>query len=213
MINMQSKRIKAILSLLDEQDNIIDIGCDHAYVAILMAYQGSKKILATDIHKGALEIAKANIKKEGLENIIQTKLTDGLVGIDTKEYNTLVIAGMGTTTIISILSLKEKLKSIKKIIIQSNNDLDILRKYMISINYKINKEIVVYEKGYYYTIIEYICGKDTLKPYEYLYGKYNKDNKEYYEYINKKLDYLLDKVPRDKNKELKEKKEYLSYYL
>ena len=210
---MQSKRIKAILSLLDEQDNIIDIGCDHAYVAILMAYQGSKKILATDIHKGALEIAKANIKKEGLENIIQTKLTDGLVGIDTKEYNTLVIAGMGTTTIISILSLKEKLKSIKKIIIQSNNDLDILRKYMISINYKINKEIVVYEKGYYYTIIEYICGKDTLKPYEYLYGKYNKDNKEYYEYINKKLDYLLDKVPRDKNKELKEKKEYLSYYL
>ena len=43
--------------------------------------------------------------------------------------------------------------------------------------------------------------------------KYNKDNKEYYEYINKKLDYLLDKVPSDKNKELKEKKEYLSYYL
>lgn len=213
MINMQSKRIKAILSLLDDKDNIIDIGCDHAYVAILMAYHGSKKILATDIHKGALEIAKDNIKNEGLENIIQTKLTDGLVGIDTKEYNTLVIAGMGTTTIISILSLKEKLKSIKKIIIQSNNDLDVLRKYMESINYKINKEIVVYEKGHYYTIIEYICGKDALKPYEYLYGKYNKDNKEYYEYINKKLDYLLDKVPSDKNKELKEKKEYLSYYL
>ena len=210
---MQSKRIKAILSLLDDKDNIIDIGCDHAYVAILMAYHGSKKILATDIHKGALEIAKDNIKNEGLENIIQTKLTDGLVGIDTKEYNTLVIAGMGTTTIISILSLKEKLKSIKKIIIQSNNDLDVLRKYMESINYKINKEIVVYEKGHYYTIIEYICGKDALKPYEYLYGKYNKDNKEYYEYINKKLDYLLDKVPSDKNKELKEKKEYLSYYL
>ena len=213
MINMQSKRIKTILSLLDACDNIIDIGCDHAYVAILMAYHGSKKILATDIHKGALEIAKDNIKKEGLENIIQTKLTDGLVGIDTKDYNTLVIAGMGASTIISILSLKEKLKSIKKIIIQSNNDLDILRKYMESINYKINKEIVVYEKGHYYTIIEYICGKDTLKPYEYLYGKYNKDNKEYYEYINKKLDYLLDKVPRDKNKELKLKKEYLSYYL
>ena len=109
MINMQSKIIKAILSLLDACDNIIDIGCDHAYVAILMAHKGSKKILATDIHKGALEIAKANIKKEGLENIIQTKLTDGLVSIDTKEYNTLVIAGMGTTTIISILSLKEKL--------------------------------------------------------------------------------------------------------
>ena len=36
---------------------------------------------------------------------------------------------------------------------------------------------------------------------------------EYYEYINKKLDYLLDKVPKDKNKELKLKKEYLSYYL
>ena len=41
----------------------------------------------------------------------------------------------------------------------------------------------------------------------------DKQRKKYYEYINKKLDYLLDKVPRDKNKELKEKKEYLSYYL
>ena len=213
MINMQSKRIKAILSLLDACDNIIDIGCDHAYVAILMAHKGSKKILATDIHKGALEIAKDNIKKEGLENIIQTKLTDGLVGIDTKEYNTLVIAGMGATTIISILSLKEKLKSIKKIIIQSNNDLDILRKYMVSINYKINKEIVVYEKGHYYTIIQYEKGKETLKPYEYLYGKYNKDNKEYYEYLSLKLDELLAKVPSDANEKLKREKEYLSHYL
>ena len=77
MINMQSKRIKAILSLLDACDNIIDIGCDHAYVAILMAYHGSKKILATDIHKGALEIAKDNIKKEGLESNKPTVLAFG----------------------------------------------------------------------------------------------------------------------------------------
>ena len=213
MINMQSKRINTILSLLSSKDKIIDIGCDHAYVAILMAHKGSKKILATDIHAGALKIAKENIEKEGLENIIKTKLTDGLIGIDTKDYNTLVIAGMGTSTIISILSLKEKFSSITKMIIQSNNDLRLLRKYMVSINYKINREIVVYEKGHYYTIIEYVKGKDNLKPYEYLYGKYNEDNKEYYEFLNQKLDNLLAKVPSTKSSKLKEEKEYLSHYL
>ena len=120
---------------------------------------------------------------------------------------------MGTSTIINILSLKEKLSSITKMIIQSNNDLDMLRKYMVSINCKINKEIVVYEKGHYYTIIEYVKGRDNLKPYEYLYGKYNEDNKEYYEFLNQKIDNLLAKVPSTKSSKLKEEKEYLSHYL
>ena len=56
-----SKRFKAIQDFLNVSDQFIDIGSDHAYVPILMAQRGSKKILATDIHAGALKIARKNI--------------------------------------------------------------------------------------------------------------------------------------------------------
>ena len=109
-----SKRFKAIQDFLNVSDQFIDIGSDHAYVPILMAQRGSKKILATDIHAGALKIARKNIMDAGSEDVIQTQLADGLSGVVTEGYDTLVIAGMGYFTIEHILKDQEKLKPIKK---------------------------------------------------------------------------------------------------
>ena len=67
---MKQKRLDAICAFLDPNDCIIDIGCDHAYVPIEMAKRGAKKILATDIHEKALEIAKKTFK----ESIWEKKL-------------------------------------------------------------------------------------------------------------------------------------------
>ena len=50
----------------------------------------------------------------------------------------------------------------ENIIISSNNDLYTLRNYLNSIEYKINKEIIVYENGKYYDIISYEKGKENL---------------------------------------------------
>ena len=57
-----SLRLKSIANLVDSNDVVADIGCDHAYVPIYMAKKGATHILATDIHENALNVAKENIK-------------------------------------------------------------------------------------------------------------------------------------------------------
>ncbi len=212
---MKSERLNTICAFLNEKDSIIDIGCDHAYVCIEMYHRGVKKILATDIHEGALLIAKKNIQKENI-TAIKTILSDGLINVDTKEYNTLVIAGMGASTIKHILSLKEKLVPIKKIIIQSNNDLKDIRTFLDFLGYKIEDEKVVFEANHYYTIMKWEKGRNSFTEEELEYGIYKKENKKYYQDTKMYLEEILKKIPKEKWKkqnEIKRKIKILETYL
>ena len=212
---MKNKRLQAILSFLDIPDSFIDIGCDHAYIPIEMARLGCQRILATDISEGALAIAKKNIVDSGLEDIISTCLSDGLEKVDTTMYDTLVLAGMGTSTIQHILHTP-KIQNIKKIIVQSNNDLKDLRMFLNTLGYALEEEKVVLEKKHYYVVMKYVKGKQTLKKVEYEYGLYNKDNQPYYEYLFNTLDEIYEKIPENHYEERREnrrKKELLQSYL
>ncbi len=208
-----SKRFKAIQDFLNVSDQFIDIGSDHAYVPILMAQRGSKKILATDIHAGALKIARKNIMDAGSENVIQTQLADGLSGVVTEGYDTLVIAGMGYFTIEHILKDQEKLKPIKKMILQSNNHLKEVRLLLNKLGYALKDESVVYEKGHYYTIMLFVKESQTLTEVEYFFGLYKEEHKEYYHFLNQEINTLLKKVPEEKKQELLREQALLQNYL
>jgi len=195
---MNSKRLLAIASLINKDDSIVDIGCDHGYLDIyLIKNKLYKKAIASDISENALSQAKANIEKYNLTKKIDTVVSNGLENIDVKDINTVVISGMGTSTILNILD-NPKVDSINKFIIQSNNNLEELRTAMNKRNYKIIKEIVVYEKGKYYTIIEFVHGKEKLSTTTKLLGAYNKDNIDYYKYLYDKYKGILNKIPKYK---------------
>lgn len=189
------KRLDAICEFLNVQDHFIDIGTDHAYVPIKMAKKGGSQILATDIHSNALLQAKKNISKEHLEQQISTTVADGLENVSTENYDTLVIAGMGTATIIHILENEEKLQSIKKIILQSNNHLEQLRTFMNQKNWTLQKEKIVYDKGHYYTIMQYAKGVQKLTEEELFLGIFDVKNEEYYQFLEKKYQEIYQKIP------------------
>lgn len=192
---MNSKRLLAIASLIDKADKIVDIGCDHAYLDIyLIKNKLCKTAIASDISENALNQAKINITKYKLNDKIKTIVSNGLESIPTKDFNTIVISGLGTNTILDILKSK-KTKYAKKIIIQSNNNLEELRIKMNKQNYKIVKELVIYESNKYYTIIEFIYGKEKLNNKTKLLGVYNKDNAEYYRYLFHKNYQILKMIP------------------
>ena len=173
MINL---KLKTIASLIEKDDIVLDVGTDHAFLPIyLMKNNLCKKVIASDISENALKSAKENISKAKLK--ISLYLSDGIKNIKEK-YNTLVIAGMGTNTIIDILK-NQQLPN--KIILSSNNHLDVLRKYMNEINYKIINEVVVKDKNKYYDIIVYQKGNELLSKSEILYGKAK--NKDYLNYL------------------------------
>ena len=198
---MRSLKLKAIAFFIGKKDKVIDIGCDHAYLGIYLKQNNlCKSVIASDINENALNNAKNNIKRSKLEKDIKCILSDGLNDIEESLYDTVVIAGMGTKTIKEILSNKEKLKNVKKIILSSNNEQYELRKFMQKRNYTLEDEKIIYEKNHYYVISKYIYGKQKLKKQELLFGLIKLEKKKYYNYLFNENKKILKKVPFTKLK-------------
>ncbi len=206
---MKSQRLNAINAFLNKEDNIIDVGCDHAYVAIAQAKKNAKYILATDIHEQALKRAKENIEKNHLSGKIKVQLSDGLNQVDTKPYNTLIIAGMGATTILKILNHPSALKPIQKLIIESNNELSKVRKGIESLGFFLQEETIVYEKKHYYTIMKWERSGTPLTKTEILLGKYRSENHPYYVDCYQENKKILKSIPISHWKERLKKKKIL----
>ena len=174
---MKSLRLLAIASLIDKGSSVLDVGTDHAYLPIILSQNKKcKSIIASDVSSNALKIAKDNLKKYHIDDV-KLILSNGLDSIN-EEYDTIVLAGMGTSTIIKILENK---KLPNTLIISSNNDLYKLRNFMNKIKYKIKEEIVILEKNKYYDIIKYQKGNEKLSYFKKIYGKSN--DKKYYKYL------------------------------
>ena len=72
--------------LVTEGNRLVDVGCDHGYLPVYLIQQ--KKIpsaIAMDVRKGPLSRAQEHIRQYGLEEYIQTRLSDGLEGLKAGE--------------------------------------------------------------------------------------------------------------------------------
>ena len=188
-------RLKAVATLVDMKKRVIDVGCDHAYLAICLTLNNENKVIAIDINKNALENAKKNIKRFNLSKKITTKLTDGLTDIDVKSDDNIVICGMGTHTILKIL---ETNKLSNTLIISSNNDIELLRKKVIEKGYYIDSEIFITENKIGYVIIKFLKGYKKYNKNDILYGPILKKNLGYKKYLINKYKLILKNVPRKK---------------
>lgn len=200
-----SNRLKSLALFVDKNDSLVDIGCDHALLSIyLTKNQLCKKVIASDINVNALSNAKKNIKKSNLN--IETILSDGLKKIDTSFVNALIISGMGTSTISHILSDKEKLKTIDKLIIQSNNEHESLRRNLNLLGYYLKEENIIFEKDKWYVTCLFIKSKKLNTLEELKYGFLN--NAEYNNYLLNKHKTILRHIPLFSLEKLKKYKSY-----
>lgn len=196
-----SKRLASIASNIDKEDKVVDIGCDHGYLSIyLKAVNGNKVVIATDINENALNMAKKNINKNSI--LIETRLGNGLDVIKHNEVDTIIISGMGCNTILNILK-KNKLKYIKKIVIQSNTDIPLIRKYINKLGYTIKNEQLIIDKNIYYIIITFTKGKHKYTKKELYFGPILLKENNYLFNEKKaielnKLEEILKKIPSKK---------------
>ena len=147
---MLNLKLKTIASLISKDDIVIDVACDHAYLAIYLKENNlCQEVYASDISASALKEANKNITQKKLA--IKTYLSDGFNNIPKLDINTIVIAGVGTNTILDIL--KNTPQDINKIILSSNNDYELLRHKMLKKGFYILKEIVIKDHNKYYPIM------------------------------------------------------------
>ena len=91
-----SKRLQVIADMIPEGGVLADVGCDHGFLDIYLVQTGKiQGAIAMDVRKGPLAAATAHVREAGLENRIETRLSDGLEAMMPGEAATLVCAGMG----------------------------------------------------------------------------------------------------------------------
>lgn len=196
-------RLKTIGDLVEANSFCLDVGCDHALLDIYLVKQNKNiKAIASDIAEGPLEQAKANIKRERLEDEIEVRIGDGL---DTysDEVDTIIISGMGGRSIIGICKNNSKvLKKIKTLILSPNNYQEDVKRYLCKNGFYIENEEFVKDKKFIYQIIILKKGKKKYSKKEYFFGPVFLEKKgplfrEYYLREMKSREILLTLLPKN----------------
>lgn len=200
---MLSNRLKQVVSEVKKGNIIADVGTDHGYVPIYLVKNSiAQKAIAADISKGSCDKAKTNISLYGLNDKIDVRCGNGLEIIkDSEILDTIIISGMGGLLTIDVLkSNKNSVNNAKQLILQPQRDIEKVREYLHSINYRIINEEMLIESGKYYTIINAIKGSDEkYSELEYYFGKFllNKKSavlKQFIDHEYKKINIVLDNI-------------------
>ena len=177
---MLSIRLSSLAKFVDYNDNLIDIGCDHALLDIyLVKSKLIRNLIVSDIHEKALESGIQNIRKEKLENKIDARLGNGLEVLNKDDKcDTILISGMGTSTILNIIN-NDRINNINKLILQSNNDHFLLRSELIKKGFYITNEEYLVENNKNYINIVFKRGNKKYSKLEIKYGPILIHNKAY----------------------------------
>lgn len=166
-------RIKKISSYIEDNEKVIDVGCDQALLSKLLAKRHIYSI-ASDVVDSIIERASENLTLEE-KKYIDFRVGSGVTLNENETDYTLVTAGMGTYTILDIV--KNSKVRFNKIITISNNHHETLRREMIKMGYFIKLEEIVKEKGKLYNMIIFDTIEREFTNVELIVG-YNHQNIE-----------------------------------
>ena len=164
-----SNRLTACCNFIKPGSRVADIGCDHGYLGIYLLQKGlADSVIATDINRQPLNSAVQNANKFGVAEKISFYLSDGARNIP-RDFDTLVCAGMGADTMISILEGAPWLKSSQyRLILQCQSRRPELRRYLYEQGYQICAETLAQDGKFIYPIMEVIyCPAPALSDGEY----------------------------------------------
>lgn len=150
-----SERLLACCGFVAPGDRVADIGTDHGYLGIWLLSQGiARSVIASDINPAPLSAAQRNADKYGFASRMEFYLSDGAQSIP-RDFDTLVCAGMGGDTMISILSAAPWLKNRKyRLVLQCQSKTPMLRRYLSENGWRITEETVIPDGRFLYTVME-----------------------------------------------------------
>lgn len=151
-----SKRLQAVADFVDNCAILADVGTDHGYIPVYLAGCGKvKKAIALDVNQGPLLRAEEHIRRYGMEDRIETRLSDGCGALKPQEAEVIVISGMGGSLMMRILRQGEQAaKAARTLVLQPQSELMAFRKFLYENGYEITAENMVREEGKYYPVIK-----------------------------------------------------------
>jgi tRNA (adenine22-N1)-methyltransferase len=191
-----SPRLQTCCNFVHNGDRVADIGCDHGYLGIYLLKNGiAQAVIASDINKGPLESAIRNSEKFGVRDKMSFYLSDGVRNIP-RDFDTLVCAGMGGDTMVSILEAAPWLKSSQyRLVLQCQSKNGALRRYLTENGWRILQEQIVKDGKFLYPVTEIIWQPgETLTPGQCYFPPAlvkNEHYEAYYEWVIKGLENIV----------------------
>ena len=155
-------RLLACCRYVHPGDRVADVGCDHGYLGIHLLREGiASSIIASDLREGPLQSAVVNAAKYGLSDRMSFYLSDGVRNVP-RDFDTLVCAGMGAETMISILEAAPWLRNPRyRMILQCQTKTHLLRSYLSDTGWEIRQESVQRDGKFLYTVMEILWNPDA----------------------------------------------------
>lgn len=191
---MLDSRLSAVADLVRSGTRFADVGTDHAYLPTFLLMGGKiEYAVCSDLRKGPLKNAEETVKKYGVADKVDLRLSDGLDAYSDGEVNEIAIAGMGGLLISEFIERTEWLKNTDiHLILQPMTHAEDLRKTLYENGFYIDKEIAVKDGDKLYIVISvYFCG--VTEPHTFsecvigeIYKNSDPDSKEYLKALLKK---------------------------
>ena len=153
-----SDRLLACAGFIKKGSRVADIGCDHGYLSLYLLQQGiASSVIASDINEGPLQSAVRNARKFGFSEKISFYLSNGVRNIP-RDFDTLVCAGMGADTMMSIISDAYNWLADPRytLILQCQSKRPELRQWLYDKGFRINRETLAKDGKFVYSIMEVV---------------------------------------------------------
>ena len=176
---MVSKRIQTLCSLLQPTDVFADVGCDHGYCTEYMLTENKcQRAIFSDVSKGSLQKAETLLAQFVEEGRAVGVLGDGFYGVPAT-VGEVLIAGMGGSEILSILTDEKYGFLPKAFVFQPMLNADKLRRWILENGGYITRDFT-FKDGKYYDVI---CGRrleegETPQRYSEQEIEFGKENLE-----------------------------------
>lgn len=202
-------RLRHVADLVPSCQSMADIGTDHAYLPLFLLEKGKVQwAIASDIHKGPLERARAHLKGQEKGENIELRLGGGLSPLEVGEVDGAVMAGMGGLMMRDILEADfPKAQSLSWLVLQPQNHVAELKQYLACHHFMILQEDMAMEDRRLYEMM--LVKPGAMKEISLLEGEIGvtenyRQHPLFHEHLRRlirKRDFLIQGVAEDTDNE------------
>lgn len=185
------QRLTQIAGLVD-YGVVADVGCDHGKLGYyLIGTDRASGVIATDISAPSLAKASELAKENGVSDLMQTRLGNGLEVVDSGEVDTVIIAGLGGDVIANILDVAYRQnKTFSHFILSPNTHAERVRASILQCGHTIVYDEIMECAQKTYTIIKTQIGKSELDEKQICFGAFYRTNDSFVHFAKKDISAL-----------------------